>query len=362
MSLSRRHLDLPARGRLRSVTMRFSSLAAVLVAVLVAGCSDDPENLLDTLSFSRSPSEDAVVIYVSGAWTEETGQPRELFAVDADGTEVERLTSCTQQSNPCDYLQVAPSSNRDRIVAVRGTIEGDPLATALYFVDLGRSVETIITPARRVQGADWAFDDSFLVYSTGDVENLFGVRPNGDDNETLTQTPDQRERSPRIDRSLRGAAYEEFEQTPGKSGIFVFFFQGGEGGDNPSARFTDGGPGSEVLPGTPYIVGSDASPAFAPDSQQMVFRRLTGTGNGGLGTWDLYLVATQLEADPELLVGGGDVYRGAPDWNPTGIVFVETDSASGESRLVVIQPDGSGRQVLHSEDAGYRMGAPRWLR
>ena len=41
---------------------------------------------------------------------------------------------------------------------------------------------------------------------------------------------------------------------------------------------------------------------------------------------------------------------------------METDSASSESRLVVIQPDGSGRLVLHSEDAGYRMGSPRWLR
>ena len=46
----------------------------------------------------------------------------------------------------------------------------------------------------------------------------------------------------------------------------------------------------------------------------------------------------------------------------SGIVFVETDVASSESRLVVIQRDGSGRVVLHSEDAGYRMRAPRWLR
>ena len=131
--------------------MRFGRLlvvhVVVLVAALLAGCSDDPENPFDAFSPSVPPSEDAVVIYVSGAWAEETGQPRELFAVDADGTEVMRLTTCTQQSNPCDYLQVAPSSNRDRVVAVRGTIEGDPLATALYFVDLGRSVETIITPA-----------------------------------------------------------------------------------------------------------------------------------------------------------------------------------------------------------------------
>ena len=42
-------------------------------------------------------------------------------------------------------------------------------------------------------------------------------------------------------------------------------------------------------------------------------------------------------------------------------VFVETDAAANESRLVVIQPDGSGRTVLHSEPADFRMGAPRWI-
>ncbi len=339
--------------------MRFGTLLVVLGAALVASCSDDPENPFDAFSPSVSPSEDAAVIYVSGAWAEETGQPRELFAVDADGTEVMRLTTCTQQSNPCDYLQVAPSSNRDRVLAVRGTIEGDPLATALYFVDLGRSVETIITPARRVEGADWSVDDAFVVYSTGLPEDLFLVQPNGDENRALTETAELRERSPRIDRTQVAVAYEAFEATPGKSGIQVFVGSGG-----PPLMLTIGGPGTEVLPETPYIVGSDASPAFAPDSQQIVFRRLTGTGNGGLGTWDLYLVDTveSESTEPVLLLGGGDVYRGPPDWGDDGIIFVETDSTSGESRLVVIQPDGSGRQVLHSEDAGFRMGAPRWLR
>ncbi len=333
-------------------------VVAVLAACLAA-CGSDETNPFTQFSFSRSPSEDAVLLYVSGAWAEQTGLPRELFAVDADGSQVERLTSCTQRTDPCDFLQVAPSSNRDRVAAVRGSVSGDPEASALYFIDLGRSVETIIALARRVQAADWAVDDRFLVYSTGDVEDLFAVRPNGDQDGLIIQTPDQRERSPRIDPTVSGAAYERLEETPGKSGIFVTFFQAVP---EPPLRMTDGGPGSEVLPGTPYLVGSDASPAFSPNSQQIVFRRLTGTGNGGLGTWDLYLVSTtQGGGEPQLLVGGGDVYRGAPDWNATGIVFVETDLAAGESRLVVIQADGRDRQVLHVEDAGYRMASPRWL-
>jgi hypothetical protein len=331
---------------------------AVLLVAFAAGCSDDPSNPFDSFSLSRPPNDDAVIIYASGAWTEETGRPRELFAVNADGTDVQRLTTCTQLAESCDYLEVAPSSNRDRIIAVRGSVGGDPLASALFFVDLGRSVETVIAPARRVQGADWAVDDSFVIFSAGEMENLFFSRANGDELRPLTERTDLNELSPRIARSLEGVAFEILEVTPGKSVIALF-----PGSNNSVVPLTTGGPGTEVLPGTPYIVGSDASPAFTPNSQLIVFRRLTGTGNGGLGTWDLYTVPT-LEGlpEPELLVGGGDVFRGAPDWSEAGIVFVETDAASSESRLVVIQPDGSGRVVLHSEDAGYRMRAPRWLR
>ena len=338
--------------------MRYRGLLAVLLVAFAPGCSDDQSNPFDEFSLSRAPSDDAVIIYASGAWTEETGRPRELFAVNADGTEVQRLTTCTELAEPCDYLEVAPSSNRDRIIAVRGAIGGDPLASALFFVDLGRSVETIIAPARRVQGTDWAIDDSFVVFTADEPENLFFSRPNGDELRPLTLSPELRKRSPRIARSLQGVALEVLDATPGKSVVGLFL-----DADGSVLPVTTGGPGVEVLPGTPYIVGSDASPAFAPDSLQIVFRRLTGTGNGGLGTWDLYTIRTDEGLpEPALLVGGGDVHRGPPDWSEAGIVFVETDSASSESRLVVIQPDGSGRLVLHSEDAGYRMGSPRWLR
>ena len=162
----------------------------VLVAALAVGpgaCSNDVENPFDQFSFSRAPSEDAVLMYVSGAWAEQPGFPREVYAVNADGSAVERLTSCTQRDNPCDFLQVSPSPNRERIIAVRGAVAGDPEASALFFVDLGRSVETVIAAARRVQAADWAFDERFIIYSTevDAVENLFLVEPNGEGNQVL---------------------------------------------------------------------------------------------------------------------------------------------------------------------------------
>jgi hypothetical protein len=57
----------------------------------------------------------------------------------------------------------------------------------------------------------------------------------------------------------------------------------------------------------------------------------------------------------------GPLFRGAPDWGSRGIVFVETDAATARSELVVAPADGTARTVLRSEDAGYRMGSPRWL-
>ncbi|HXY42158.1 MAG TPA: hypothetical protein VEQ10_20955, partial [Vicinamibacteria bacterium] len=112
------------------------------------------------------------------------------------------------------------------------------------------------------------------------------------------------------------------------------------------------------LAGTLYVVGCDADPDFSPDGNSIVFRRLTGIGNGGLGTWDLMTMKSDGTAQQVILTGA--VYRGAPDWGKTGIVFVETDAAAELSRLVAVQPDGSGRQVLREEPAAFGMMSPRW--
>ena len=332
-------------------------MSLLLALCVLVACGDDEGNPFAQFSLSRGPGDDAVALFASGSWAEAPGQPRELFALNSDGS-VERLTTCTQTDNPCDFIEVITSSNRARVAAVRGAVEGDPEASALYFMDLDRSVETIIAPARRVQGADWAIDDSFLIYSAGDVENLFFVRPNGDEDRPLTESDDLRERSPRLDPTVSFVAYEGLPETPGKSGVYLYL-----GTTNASVVITEGGAGTEPLPGTPYIVGSDSTPAFAPNGAYVVFRRLTGTGNGGLGTWDLYYIdITVQEPEPIFIVGGDGLYRGAPDWGLDGrILVVETDAAAGTSSLVSRFADGTNREVLYTEDAGYGMQSPRWL-
>jgi Tol biopolymer transport system component len=328
------------------------------LVLLAAACAKNPDNPFDQFSPSQPPSPDAVLLFVSSSWADAPGQPRELFASNADGSEVERLTSCTQAAKPCDMLKVAPSATRSRVAAVRTTPDSEPGAAGLYFMDLDRGVETVIVARRRVTGVDWSTSDAFLIYSATDEtgnEDLYTVAPNGDQDSPLTTTLDVHERNPRLHPQGISAVFEASDATHlGGVGIVL--------SDGSTAFVTPGGaPGAEPLPGTPYVVGSDADPVFSPDGVSLAFRRLSATGNGGRGVWDLYTFSS-IDTEPQLLVGGGSVFRGAPDWGPDGIVFVETDAAASESRLVVVQPDGSGRTVLHVENSAYEMASPRWLR
>ena len=121
-------------------------------------------------------------------------------------------------------------------------------------------------------------------------------------------------------------------------------------------QLTEGGPGSARLEGTPYIVGSDTDPSFAPDNSLVVFRRLTGIGDGR-GTWDIMTVNPN---DGTLAVlASGPSYRGPPDWGPGGIAFAEPDP-SGGSRIAIIRPDGSMSYPV-TVGAGFNVANPRWL-
>jgi len=326
---------------------------AVALVLLAVACGDDRTNPFNRSNVTRAPSADAVLLFVSGSWASGFGQPRELFALSSDGSKLERLTNCTQASSPCDFLQVAPSVDRGRVVAVRSAAGAEEGTSALYFMDLARSVETLVVPRRRVGSVDWSPDGSFLLYTSitedSGLEDLFYSFPDGTSDENLTQTRAIRERSPRIDPLSRTAVFERIDET-GMGRIYLF-------SETPVTAGPAAGP---ALPDSPYVVGADADPVLSPNAVEVAFRRLTGLGNDGLGTWDVLRV--RVDGSGLQTIATGPLFRGAPDWGTRGVVFVETDTVTSESRLVVVQPDGSGRTVLRTEDAGFRMAAPRWLR
>jgi Tol biopolymer transport system component len=327
-------------------------LLATSLAAATA-CGPGSSNPFTGAGASQPPSTDAVLLFVSGSWASTPGEGRELLALNADGSKVERLTNCTQAATPCDFLQVAPAPDRNRLEAIRTTPGAAAGASTLYFMDLSRSVETLIFPNRRVDSVDFSPDGSFILYSAvlGQTfqEDLFYASPDGTSEQNLTNTTAFRELNPRIDPHGTTAVYEGIDAT-GVSRIYLF----------AQTPLTSGPATGDLLPGTPYFVGSDASPVLSPDGLTVAFRRLTGVGNGGLGTWDLLTVSVSSPGTPNV-VSSGPVFRGPPDWSSKGLVFVETDAAASLSQLVLVQPDGSGRTVLRTEDAGFRMGGPRWL-
>jgi hypothetical protein len=333
----------------------------IALVIVSAACGTTGGNPFAATAPSRPPATSAALEFVSGSWSTAVGQPRELMAIALDGSGLQQLTGCAKAATPCDILQVAPSPDRNRVVVVRTTPTAEAGANALYFMDLSRSVEQILVSKRRVEAADWSPDGTFLLYSTAGPttpnEDLFTSDATGANEQDLSNTLDVRERSPRIDPFARTAVYERICSVgsdpctdPGVSRITLF----------STTALTSGPATGPALPGTPYLVGSDASPTFAPDGTSIVFRRLTGTGIGGLGSWDIMVMSLAAGATPQTLVTGA-LFRGAPDWGKAGIVYVETDDPAGTSSLVLIQPDGSGRTVLRSEPAAYQMASPRWL-
>jgi Tol biopolymer transport system component len=346
--------------------MRSFPLRPVLLALAVAGaCNHDYPSPFGGQGRTMPPPSGAALLFTSAAWATQSGSGRELFAANADGSAVTRLTFCNDGAAACDTIEAAIASDRRRteVRRVKATTQG----TALVYIDLQQSADAEIIPAsQQVSGVDWSSQGDVLVYSAfraAGVDDLFRVDPNGQNAADLSCTtsstagtlgcdPTIRERRPRIDPTGNVAVYERIDAR-GRGQIYIF-----QNSANKIPVTTGGTPGA-ALPGTPYVVGSDADPAYSPDGGSIVFRRLTGLGNGGLGTWDLLTVHTDGTGLAVLVTG--PLFRGAPDWGAAGIVFAETDGAAALTSLVVVKPDGSGRRVLLTQSASFHLGFPRWL-
>jgi Tol biopolymer transport system component len=343
---------------------RRSAASLVVVCSLLLGCNQTYPNPFTNQQSSRLPPSQDSLVFASDLYASPPTGLLEVYSLSrtAGGTPT-RLTFCNVGATPCSILEAsfAPDRQRAALRQITNDTNGDGNLTpadgvALVFEDFSRSVQATLAPqTANVNGVAWSPLDGVIVYSAngaGGNEDLFRIDTNGQNNTALTTTGTIRERRPRVDPTGTIAAFERIDSA-GKGGIYVFDV-------NALEDLIDaGGPGSTPLPGTPYMVGADADPAFSPDGQTLVFRRLTGIGNSGLGTWDIMTVA--LNSKTLSTVATGPLYRGAPDWGPNGILFVETDSALGASSIVLVQPDGSGRTTLFSPSPGVTLTGPRWL-
>jgi hypothetical protein len=337
-------------------------LLALLAATLLgSGCKSEFPNPFENFHATATPPPQATLLFTSNRHAGSAGAPRDVFAIADDGSDPTRLTSCNSGNDACDAVEAVISSDRTRLAVRR--VSGDTNhdgrlseadAAALVLVDLAHSVEATLVPASAgVMGVDWSPRGEVLVYSangSGGIEDLYRTDSNGQNGGALTRTAAERERHPRIDPTGSAALYEHVD-AGGASEIWIF-----QSATSQTRVVPALGAGA-ALPGTPYRVGAAADPAYSPDGRSLVFRRLTGIGDGSLGDWEI----VTFDGISFVTIAAGPAYRGAPDWGTRGIVYPETDPTSGATSLVVVQPDGASRRAILSVGPGFTLSAPRWL-
>jgi hypothetical protein len=342
-------------------TRCFLPLAAVAGLSLSCEAGQTPSSPAVQSQLGRPRDRD--VAFVAGDFHGmRPGSALQLFAVGSGAPT--QLTFC----GSCLILEAIPSPDRLRTAVRRVTLDtnrnarfddGDRVNLAL--LDLSRQIEGLLIPDTfSVQSADWSSTGGFLAHASigpeGGMEDLYQVESNGQGNTRLLQTPTIRERGVRINPAITRIAYERIDGTgAGKSEIWTYQ------GAFQLARLTSGGPESaDVLPGTFYRVGSDAGPAYSPDSAQVAFRRLAALGPPG-GAWDIMTIAVAPGSAPRVIAGGDGRFRSNPDWGRDGIVFTETDPATGLSWVVAVDPASFARRVLQAVPPGFTTLDPRWI-
>ena len=335
--------------------------SVLLAAALALGCSRTYDNPFAGSNPTTPPPASASIVFTSSIQNARPGGGREIYAVEESGANPTRLTFCTN-AGACSSLEASFSGDRQR-AAVRRVLadtDSDGRLTAadgagVFLVDFARSVEGALLPAgARVGSVDWSAISEVIVYSgagTGGLEDLFRMDPNGQNNRNISDTAAIRERHARVDPTGSIAVFERIDAA-GKGEIWVFFTT------QAQSRITTGGETGAALPASPYVVGSDADPDYAPDGRSIVFRRLRALGDGRLGQWDI--VTVRADGTGLTTIASGPAYRDAPDWGPRGIVFAETGS-DGRTEIVVVDPDGANRRTVLTVGAGVELGATRWL-
>ncbi len=342
-----------------------AALASVACPVALAACSSSETNPFRDFFRMVEPSAACQIVFSSNVYAASPGAPPDIYCVGLGATPPERLTFCGAELASCALIEIAPAPDRQRAAARRiiNDSDGDGRLSAsdaavLTYLDLAHGVHSDLVSAERfVSGIDWSPAGEVLLFAArgeGGREDLFRRDVGaGAEDVNLTSSADVTERRPRFSPTGDSAFFAR-ETEDGKSTIWVF------SSANRQRQLSFGGAGETLLPGTSYVVGADTDPAPSPDGAGVVFRRLTAVGANARGLWDLFVIPSDGSGEPQPLVTG-PMERGAADWGSGGIVFAESDPATGGTALVVVDAGGGGRRVLAAAPPGYTLASPRWL-
>ena len=342
------------------ISKRHVFIPILLAVTLAPGCTAGVEPTVAPVFVSTSVPPTADTVFVAtDAWATRPGGNYELFSAGG-GSQATRLTYCTG----CQALSAAPSLDRTRIALRRVDADtnrdsrlDDSDRVSLLLVDLARQIEGPFLPAGwTTSSVDWAADGTFLIHTSspdGSGDDLYQIDSNAQNNQRILATPNVRERGARLNAAITRVVYERIDGLgAGKSEIWIF------NSSTNQSKLTDSGITGEALAGTLYLVGSDAGPDYSPDGTNVVFRRLASSAVAG-GAWDILTVPVT-GGSPRVLASGPQ-FRSTPDWSKDGIVFSESNAATGGTDVIAIDPATGARRVLQSFGNGYKAGAPRWI-
>jgi Tol biopolymer transport system component len=342
-------------------------LLVLAAAGLAAGCTTSTENPFVNAFRVRPPSAQCAILFASDLYSAAPPDAPEIFCVDSSGGSLERLTFCSAGSAPCAMLEAAPAADSKRMVARRVTADtngngrlDDGDSAGMVFVNLETSaVVDLVSQSGTVSGLDWSPVDDFVVYSamgTGGKADLFAVNLGAQPPTpaAVTSTSDVNELRPRYGRVASYLVYQHVDVNhKGTIWMMNVAFNG-------PLPLTEGGDGSTTLSGGGPVIGSDGDPAVSTGDDAVAFRRLSDCGPLLPGAWDAFTFALGAVSAPTRLTSAC-AYRGAPDWGRDGIVFAETDPATGRSTLVLVDPTTGARRVIVAAPPGATVAYPRWL-
>jgi len=346
--------------------------ACLLFSLTLLGCTTDYPNPFTNLAGTFPPPVGTSLLVISNGGVSTTA-PRDLYALGTNGGSPSPLTSCAEQASICDMLEVAPAPDHQHVAVIRNQLTATTLNTlaptsqGVWVMDLSRAIEgQILTTTVGVDNMQWTTQSSPLLFSAAGTSGFDQVYDSSEDGTTVTNLTAQvttgtpvLQRHPRF--SVNGVIAWE-QSAPGQAISQIFgSISGSINSVNTQLTTGDTTLTPTPLSGTLYVVGSDADPCPSPTASLVVFRRLTGLGQTGVGdggNWDLMQVATDgtgltpIAADP--------AYRGAPDWGPNGILFVETPVGSTTTSLILLDNQGV-RHTLMSQASFAPLQSPRWL-
>ena len=297
-------------------------------------------------------------------------QRREIYAIDADGRNVTRITFTKRH-----HLLIEMDHSRRYIVATCAAEDthkpkglGHEDRRSLWVYDLKKKIAVRLTdPRYYAEGDSFSPDGQWIVFlmKLGDKKqtDIYKIRRDGSKLAQLTNTPMVLEGDPSWSNDGERIVFTSMDvRSPNPR--FVLKTMDVNGREIKTVY--DGGPGIEIKGAWP---AGNYDPTWSPDDRWIVFERAveaTG-GNAGSGNWHIFKIKADGSMLQDLSLAGGHADRAEylPSFSPDGkwITFGSIYEARNplESHIDIFTMDSSGGSLKRLTDHPKDDMGPVWI-